>query len=270
MPLLQAAFCIGADEPCRVSSERPGEARLCMSPAARCIFHDFNRTVRTRDLLRPLALLYIKDIDVYREALRTVPIEKRARAAKLVQATLQMMIPAGYYSLLRIRREKAVRAIAALAQNARDAPLFAAALRYDAWQLHQAVPLMKKVGEVPLLVILEYAVGETSHMHNSFAEAKRAGYSLSRHPVFVVDLQEDGEEQLANAVSFLMQIHQEALKQASAALAAYARAASVLNWQARAAAADAVLRLLSQLRKSSTLPQGRPLCHKYFEPRESP
>ena len=35
-------------------------------------------------------------------------------------------------------------------------------------------------------------------------------------------------------------------------------------------AAGAALRLLSQMQRSATLPQGRPLCHKYFDPRESP
>ena len=241
-----------------------------MSPAVRCIFCDYNRTVRTRELLRPLALLYIRDGDVYREALRTVPIEKRARASKLVRATLQMMVPAGYYSLLRIRRDKAICAIAALARNARDAPLFAAALRYDAWQLHQAAPLMRKVGDVPLLPILEHTVGETLHLHCSFAEAKRTAYSLSRHPAFVVDFQDDEEQPLANALSFLMQIHQEALKQASAVLAAYIRAAAALKWHAHSRAAHAALTMLCQMRKGSTLPQGRSLCHKHFVPQESP
>ena len=130
----------------------------------------------------------------------------------------------------------------------------------------------EKNGGIPLTLILEYLAGETLYVHSSFAEAKRTGYSLSRHPVFAVELQlpDEGEEEVAKALSYLTQIHQEALKQASAALAAYARAAAVLNWQARAAAADAALRLLSQMRKSSTLPQGRSLCHKSFEPQASP
>ena len=269
MPLLQAVLRIGSEEPCRFSSERPGEPRLCLAPAVRCIFCDC-RTPRTRDLLRPLALLYIRDADTYREALLRVPIEKRARAIKLLRATLDMMAPTGYHSMLRVRRAKAVYAIAALAQNARDAPLFAAAVSQDAWQIRQATPLMKKVGDVPLLLILEYAFGETPYLHCSFSEAKHTGYSLSRHPAFVVDFQDDEEQLLANALSFLMQIHREALQQASAALAAYIRAAAVLDWQARAAAAGAALSLLCQMRRSATLPQGRPLCHKYFEPQESP
>ena len=113
--------------------------------------------------------------------------------------------------------------------------------------------------------------GDKLDVHSLFSEAKRTGYSLARHPVFAVDLQlqDDGEEEIAKALSFLMQIHREGLKQASAALAAYARAAAVLNWQARAAAADAALSLLCQMLKGSTLPQGRSLCHKHFVPQES-
>ena len=86
----------------------------------------------------------------------------------------------------------------------------------------------------------------------------------------MVDFQDDEEQVLANALSFLMQIHKGALQQASVALATYIRAATLLKWDARTRAAHAALSLLCQMIKGSSLPQGRSLCHKHFVPQESP
>ena len=172
--------------------------------------------------------------------------------------------------MLSIRRERAISAIAALAQNSRDAPAIAAELQNGARQMRQAVPITKRVGDVPLVNILEYIQGATLNLHDLFAEAIRWGYSLSRHPAFIIDFDEETERQLAHALSCLMQIHRSALRHVAAAMTAYARAAARLKWHARVSEVHAVHHLVIQMLKSPTLPVGQPFCHSAFDPPESP
>ena len=260
---------MGAGEPCRFSTESPGHPRVCLLPIERCIFCD-PRAPRTREALRPLALLFIRDVDIYRAALLKVPPEKRVRTRRLVQTQLELMSPGRFYRLLTVRRSTAISAIAALAKNVRDVPVIAAELRDGARQLRAAVPLVKKIGEVPLSIILEYLVGTAFGAHDLLSTAKRKGYSLSRHPAFMVDLTEEQEEDLAYALAHLMQIHQAALALLPDALAAYARAADRVRWHGRVKAVSSVQRLVCELRRSAVLPAGRSLCHESFEPPESP
>ena len=79
-----------------------------------------------------------------------------SKHAFLLRATLEVMMPVGYHSLLTVRREKTICAISALAQNTRDAPSIVAALRAGARQLREAAPLAKKLHDVPLSLVLEY------------------------------------------------------------------------------------------------------------------
>ena len=272
MPLLRTTFCSGDGvKPCRFSTERAGDPRLCQYPTTQCMFCD-GATVRAglQVMLRPLALLFIQDADLYREALQRVPEDSRGRARFLVRRTLEAMCPRGYHSIVSVRRTRAVSAIAALAQSARDAPAIINELHSGARQLRQAIPLTKKVADMPLANVLEYMLGANINLYDRLAEAKRIGYCLSRHPAFAVDLKEEDEQQLAHALSFLMQIHRSALRDVMAAMTLYARAASLLKWHARVSVVHAAHQLVMQMLKSGTLPVGRPLCHSAFEPIEAP
>ena len=128
----------------------------------------------------------------------------------------------------------------------------------------------KRAGEAPFSIILEYLVGATFGAYGLLSTAKHKGYSLSRHPAFMVDLTEEQEGDLAYALAHLMQIHQAALLPLPGALAAYARAAGRVSWHARVEALSSAQRLVCELRKSAVLPIGTPLCHRSFEPPESP
>ena len=272
--MLQTSFCVGdGARPCRFSTERAGEPRLCVHPAAQCMFCD-GTTMRTGPLhilLRPLACLYIQDADLYREALQRVSEDSRGRARFLVRRALEMMSPRGYHTILNARRTRAVWAIAALAQNVRDAPVIIDELRSGARQLLQAAPLVKKVVDVPLANILECILGADINLYDRLAETKRVGYSISRHPAFAVDLNATDEEQLAHALSLLMQISRSALRDVAAAISLHAKAARAARWHSRVGALDAAHQLATQmLRASLLLPGGSSLCHKAFEPIESP
>ena len=105
-------------------------------------------------MIQTLTHLYIKDVHVYDAALRILPLERRPRARFLVRATLEVMMPVGYHSLLAVRREKTICAISALAQNTRDAPSIVAAVRAGARQLREAAPLTKKLHDVPLSLVV--------------------------------------------------------------------------------------------------------------------
>ena len=148
MPLLQTSLCKGSGGPCRFSLDRPGQPRLCIWPAARCTLCD-GSSLPLRSVIQTLTHLYIKDLHVYDAALSTLPVERRPRARFLVRATLEVMMPVGYHSLLAVRREKTICAISALAQNTRDAPSIVAALRAEAWQPREAAPLAKRLHDVP-------------------------------------------------------------------------------------------------------------------------
>ena len=187
-----------------------------------------------------------------------------------MQATLEMMLPGGFYQLLSVRRAKVISAIAALAENVRDLPAIVSQLHDGTRQLRVTLPLTRRTGEVPLSIILEYLVGAAFDVYALLATAKRKGYNISRHPAFMTDLGDEQEEELARGLSLLMEIHQAALMPLPDALAAYARAAGRVNWHARAFSVSAAQRMVCELRKSSTLPVGRSLCHGSFEPPESP
>jgi hypothetical protein len=181
-----------------------------------------------------------------------------------------MMSPTGYHSIVNVRRTRAVWAIAALAQNVRDAPAIIDELHRGARQLRQVTPLAKMIADVPLANILECILGSDINLFDRLAETKRVGYCLSRHPAFAVDLNEAEEQQLAHALSLLMQIHHSALRDVMVAMTLYARAASLVQWHARVSAVDAARKLGMQMLKSATLPVGRSLCHNAFEPIEAP
>ena len=272
MPLLRTSFCVGnGSQQCRFSTERLGFPRLCVYLATQCLFCDGSTMRRgLHILLRPLACLYIQDADLYREALQRVSEDSRGRARFLVRRALEMMSPRGYHTILNARRTRAVWAIAALAQNVRDAPVIIDELRSGARQLRQAVPLVKKVVDVPLANILECILGADINLYDRLAETKRVGYSISRHPAFAVDLNATDEEQLAHALSLLMQINRSALRDVAVATSLYVKAARAARWHSRVGAIDAAHQLAAQMLKASTLPVGSSLCHKAFQPIESP
>ena len=151
--MLQTSLCSGSGEPCRFSIDRPGQPRLCIWPASRCTLCD-GGSLPIRSVIQTLTHLYIKALHVYDAALSTLPVERRKQARFLVRATLEMMMPVGYHSLLTVRREKTICAISALAQNTRDAPSIVAAVRAEVWQLREAAPLAKKLHDVPLALVL--------------------------------------------------------------------------------------------------------------------
>ena len=68
-----------------------------------------------------------------------------------------------------------ISAIAALAENVRDLPVIAADLRDGTAQLRSTLPLAKKIGEVPLSIILEYLVGATFGAYGLLSTAKSTG-----------------------------------------------------------------------------------------------
>ena len=203
MPLLQTSLCKGSGGPCRFSLDRPGQPRLCIWPAARCTLCD-GSSLPIRSVIQTLAHLYIKDVHVYEAALSTLPVEKRTQARFRVRATLEMMMPVGYHSLLTVRREKTICTISALVQNTRDVPSIVASLRAEEWQLREAAPLIKRLQEVPLSLVLEHALGPTT-LDKELTEIKQTGYCLSRHPAFIIDLKEDTERPLAHALGCTMQ-----------------------------------------------------------------
>ena len=137
-------------------------------------------------------------------------------------------MPVGYHSLLTVRREKTICAISALAQNTRDAPNIVAAVRAEAWQLREAAPLAKKLHDVPLALVLEFALGPMT-LDDELTEVKQTGYCLSRHPAFRIDLKEDAEGPLAHALGCTMQLHRAALTTVWEALSAHAQAALVFR-----------------------------------------
>ena len=268
MPLLQTSLCKGSGGPCRFSLDRPGQPRLCIWPAARCTLCD-GSSLPLRSVIQTLTHLYIKDLHVYDAALSTLPVERRPRARFLVRATLEVMMPVGYHSLLTVRREKTICAISALAQNTRDAPSIVAAVRAGARQLREAAPLTKKLHDVPLSLVLECALGPMT-LDEELTEIKQTGYCLSRHPAFRINLEEDTEGPLAHALGCTMQIHRAALTTVWEALSAHAQAAHSIRWHGRVVAAVAARKRVAEMLHSSILPVGRALCHASFDPPEAP
>ena len=178
-------------------------------------------------------------------------------------------MPVGYHSLLTVRREKTICAISALAQNTRDAPSIVAAVRAGARQVREAAPLTKKLHDVPLSLVLEYALGPMA-LDDEFTEIKQTGYCLSRHPAFTINLEEDTEGPLAHALGCTMQLHRAALTTVWEALSAHAQAAHSIRWQGRVGAAVAARKRAAEMLHSSILPVGRTLCHASFDPPEAP
>ena len=161
--------------------------------------------------------------------------------------------------------------MAALAQDAREAPAFADQLRRGTRQLRQAAPIATKLTDAPLANVLEYVLGTMPvDLYDRLAGVKRVGYSLSRHPVFVIDVGLEDEQQLALAVSFVMENHRTAIQQLGQAMAAHARAATLVKWEARANEIQTAHKLVIEMLNSSTLPVGRPARHSAFVPVESP
>ena len=111
-PLLQTSLRRESEEPCRVSTDRPGQPRLCIWPATRCTLCD-GSSLPIRRVIQSFTHLYIKDAHVYDATLSTLPVERRPRARLLARAPLEVMMPVGY--LLAVRCERTLFAISALA-----------------------------------------------------------------------------------------------------------------------------------------------------------
>ena len=85
-----------------------------------------------------------------------------------------------------------------------------------------------------------------------------------------MDLNATDEEQLAHALSMLMQINRSVLRDVAVATSLYAKAARAARWHSRVGALDAAHQLATQMLRASMLPVGSSLCHKAFEPIEAP
>ena len=122
-----------------------------------------------------------------------------------------------------------------------------------------------------MLNILNFAIDVVpSKIFESLAEAKKNGYSISRHPVFVEAWREEREVPLARAYSNCVQLHHRHLAQLKGALVKHVNLADVFTWEKYSAGIARVLTLIESMLDAPILPLGSPLCHDSFVPQECP
>ena len=231
MPIVYSTPCIGSDsEPCVFSVDQVGRPRSCILPDVRCVFCDETMPASPRDYVRPLSILYILDISIYKQALSRVPPELLESCRKRVQKALRLMVPRGYMSILILRQDRVALSLDTLTHNLNDGPTLIKKIKDEGRVLQNSLPLKKKFPHDVMLNLLVFGIEVVpSKIFESLAETKKNGYSISRHPVFAEAWREEREVSLARAYSNCVQLHHRHLAQLKGPLVKHVNLAGVFK-----------------------------------------
>ena len=271
MPLLHLTPCLGTGaRQCRFSTNTIGQPYSCASPDVRCAFCDAARRSRTPNATaRSLSLLYILDVNIYREALGTLPIGQQESYRTLVRMQLGSMGPHGPISLMNARRERVIVAVGSLVQNTTDVRALLPTLKISARDLVHALTIKKKIRDDSLTHLLSYVVPGTSAVQQQLEETRKSAYSLARHPLFAKDVDDGSEIHLATAYINSIVLHRASLRDLQATIDGHLRIARLFVSLPHASDLRALAGLVARVLRAPALLRPR-LCHAEFHPKESP
>ena len=270
MPVRALKFCAGKEKrPCRFSLSLAGGPRT-VHLQNRCEFCRGSIDKLSGSLSKSLALLFVLDFDIYREALSTVNPSILAACRAKVGAILPRMIPPGVNTAKKIRHGRALVAIDILVQDVKIFPRTMSSLKAHARIMQNAALLKKRWPREVLINVLCLAMGDMPQVLTCcLRQTKQYAYSICRHPAFFHE-DSDDDTPVPEIYSNSVGLHQRMLTSLRQALNRHIVLASTIGWSAYERNALDALGLVSSMASAPTLAPGKPLCHKHFQPQQMP